>query len=33
MLLLRNCLDRPGAFAYLRQWDTSPQREAYYLEG
>jgi hypothetical protein len=20
-------------WAYLRQWDTSPQREAFYLEG
>jgi len=26
-------LDLPARFAYLRLWDTSPQREAYYLEG
>jgi hypothetical protein len=26
-------VDRDGQPAYLRQWDTSPQREAFYLEG
>jgi len=26
-------VDRRGLIDYLRQWDTSPQREAFYLEG
>jgi len=29
----RVSLDRHGGFAYFRRRDTSPQREAYYLEG
>ena len=33
MLALQNRLTGPGPFAYSRQRDTSPQREAYYLEG
>gem|GEM_PF-5380617 len=30
---IRVSLDRHGGFAYPRRRDTSPQREAYYLEG
>jgi hypothetical protein len=26
-------VDGDRQWAYLRQWDTSPQREAFYLEG
>jgi hypothetical protein len=28
-----DCLDGSGRFPYLRERDTSPQREASYLEG
>jgi hypothetical protein len=28
-----NFLDEARQVPYLQRWDTSPQREAYYLEG